>query len=62
MKTNKAIAKRFKVTRNGKIEKKIAGHCHFNAHETGKVGRQKRGKMVTSQTLRKVISVALPNI
>ena len=60
MKTKKAIAKRFKVKKSGKIQKKVVGHCHFNAHESGKVGRQKRGKMVASQRLRKVMAVAMP--
>jgi ribosomal protein L35 len=36
MKTNKAYAKRLKVTKNGKIVARAAGHCHFNAREGAK--------------------------
>lgn len=42
MKTNKTIAKRFKVTRTGKVLKRCAGQDHFNAREPGKVTRMKR--------------------
>lgn len=42
MKTNKAIAKRFKVTKTGKILKRVAGQDHFNSRENGKVTRNKR--------------------
>jgi len=41
-KTIKAITKRFKVTKNGKILKRKAGQNHLNAKETGKTTRQKR--------------------
>ena len=42
MKTNKAIAKRFKVTKTGKVLKRCAGQDHFNSRESGKVVRNKR--------------------
>jgi large subunit ribosomal protein L35 len=42
MKTNKAIAKRFKVTKTGKVIKRCAGQDHFNSRESGKVTRNKR--------------------
>jgi len=42
MKTNKAIAKRFKITPRGKVLKRVAGQDHFNAREPGKVTRTKR--------------------
>ncbi len=42
MKTHNAIAKRFKVTKKGKILKRVAGQDHFNARESGKVTRAKR--------------------
>ncbi|OGH94090.1 MAG: hypothetical protein A2538_02180 [Candidatus Magasanikbacteria bacterium RIFOXYD2_FULL_41_14] len=59
MKTNQAIAKRYKVKKSGKIQKKAAGQGHFNAREDGKTGRQKRGGVVVSQTLRKVMAAAM---
>ena len=42
MKTNKAIAKRFKITAGGKVLKRTAGQNHFNSREPGKVTRNKR--------------------
>lgn len=41
-KTYKALAKRVKVTKNGKILKRKAGQDHFNTRESGKVTRNKR--------------------
>lgn len=43
MKTRKALAKRFKVTKNGKVLRKISGQNHYRAKKTGKQIRQKRG-------------------
>jgi ribosomal protein L35 len=42
MKTHKAISKRFKITRTGKVLKRVAGQDHFNSREPGKVTRNKR--------------------
>ncbi len=42
MLNHKAIAKRFKVTKNGKVLKRAAGQDHFNSREPGKVTRNKR--------------------
>mgnify|MGYP001568108699 CR=1 FL=1 len=41
-KTYKALAKRVKVTKNGKVLKRKAGQDHFNTRESGKVTRNKR--------------------
>lgn len=41
IKTRKAVAKRFKVTKKKKVVKRGCGQDHFNARESGK---QKRGK------------------
>ncbi|MDO8499385.1 MAG: 50S ribosomal protein L35 [bacterium] len=59
LKTNQAIAKRFKVTKNGKIIKRTAGQGHFNARENGKTGRNKKSDVVVSQTNRKVMATFL---
>ncbi|KKR34401.1 MAG: 50S ribosomal protein L35 [Candidatus Magasanikbacteria bacterium GW2011_GWA2_40_10] len=61
LKTHKATAKRYKLTKNGKIMKRAAGQNHFNARENGKTGRNKKSDVVTSQTLRRVMQVNLPN-
>ena len=61
LKTPKATAKRYKVTKNGKIMKRTAGQNHFNARENGNTGRNKKSDVVTSQTLRHVMAINLPN-
>ena len=56
MKTNKSMVKRFKITKNKKIIKRTAGQAHFNAKERGNVRRNKRSNVVTSKTMRKIIT------
>lgn len=41
-KTRKAIAKRFKLTKKGKVISRAAHQDHFNARESGNVTRRKR--------------------
>ena len=41
IKTRKAVAKRFKVTKTKKVMKRSTGQDHFNARESG---NQKRAK------------------
>ena len=49
-KTIKAIKKRFKVTKSGKVKKMKSGQNHFNMAESGKVKRNKRrGKGITNK-------------
>ena len=60
MKTNQSIAKRFKVTKRGKILKRVAGQAHFNSRENGKVGRNKKSDLVASQTLKRVMAISMP--
>ncbi len=61
LKTNQAIAKRFKRTKTGKIIKRTAGQNHFNTRETGKVGRNKKSDVVMSDTVNRVMRIAMPN-
>ena len=42
MKTRKSIKKRFKITKTGKILRRIIGQDHYLAKKTGKKRRQKR--------------------
>lgn len=42
LKTPKAIAKRFKITKRGKILIRKGGQDHFNSRESGNVTRGKR--------------------
>lgn len=41
-KTYKALSKRMKTTKNGKVVKRKAGQDHFNTRESSKVTRNKR--------------------
>lgn len=59
LKTNQSIAKRFKVTKKGKIIKRTAGQAHFNARETGKVGRNKRSDAIMDKSNKKVMETFL---
>lgn len=61
LKTHKATAKRFKITKTGKIEKRTSGQNHFNARESGNTGRNKRSDFIMSKRLNKVMRIALPN-
>ena len=42
IKTNKSYAKRFKVTRTGKILSRKAGQNHFNAKERSRTSMNKK--------------------
>lgn len=59
MKTNKAIAKRFKVTKKGKVLKRTAGQDHFNSREPGKVTRMKRRDRQLSESFTKTVKKLL---
>ena len=60
LKTHKAIAKRFKVTKNGKVKKRVAGQGHFNARETGKTRRSKRLDATLSTSMVKHVTQRVP--
>ena len=42
IKTKKAISKRFKITKKGKMIARSANQDHFNSRESGNKTRQKR--------------------
>jgi len=56
LKTKKAVSKRFKITKTGKVKKRTCGQGHFNARETGKVKRNKRSDTIASKTLKKLVA------
>ncbi|MFH1187889.1 MAG: 50S ribosomal protein L35 [bacterium] len=60
LKTHKATAKRFKITKNKKVKKKTGGQGHFNSRETGNTTRNKRRETDMSKTHTKTIKKALP--
>jgi large subunit ribosomal protein L35 len=55
MKVHNAIAKRFKITKTGKVLKQTAGKDHFNSRESGKVTRMKRRDRQMSEAFAKNI-------
>lgn len=55
-KTHKAISKRFRVTKTGKVIKRTAGQGHYNSRETGKVGRNKRNDATLSVAMVKHVT------
>jgi len=55
IKTHKATAKRFKVTKTEKVKQRKAGQGHFNARETGNTKRNKRSDIDTSPSFTKTI-------
>lgn len=60
LKTHKAVAKRFTITKGEKIKQRKAGQDHFNARETGKVKRNKRRDINTHQSIKKNIMASIP--
>jgi large subunit ribosomal protein L35 len=61
LKTFKALAKRVKITKNGKVLKRKAGQDHFNSKESGKVRRNKRRDITMPKEVIKTIGLLLPN-
>jgi len=61
MKTHNALAKRFKVTKKGKVLKRTAGQDHFNSRESGKVTRNKRRDRKMSESFTKTIKQLTQN-
>jgi large subunit ribosomal protein L35 len=60
LKTHKATAKRFKITKNKKVKKKTGGQDHFNARESGKTTRNKRKQTDMAKSHTKTIKRLIP--
>jgi len=60
IKTHKATAKRYTITKNKKIKHRKAGQNHFNAKESGKIKRNKRKDIDAHKTLTKTIKALMP--
>jgi large subunit ribosomal protein L35 len=55
-KTVKAIAKRFRITKTGKVKKVASGQNHYNSRESGKVKRNKRmDRSITNKKQQRLI-------
>ncbi|MFA6428233.1 MAG: bL35 family ribosomal protein [Candidatus Buchananbacteria bacterium] len=50
LKTRKTIAKRFKVSKNGKLLRRKGGQGHFNARESSNTTRNKRRDEVMAKS------------
>ncbi|PLX21506.1 50S ribosomal protein L35 [Candidatus Parcubacteria bacterium] len=59
MKTHKATAKRFKITKTEKIKQRKAGQDHFNARESGNTKRKKRRDIDSSKSFTKTIKTLI---
>ena len=55
IKTKKAIVKRFKITKKGKIIARTANQDHFNSRESGNKTRQKRQDKKITTGVKKAI-------
>lgn len=60
LKTNKALAKRIKISKRKKVLRRATGQNHFNSKETGKVGRAKKSDARLFKTDEKNVLKALP--
>ena len=60
MKTHKAIVKRVKLTKTGKLMKRKGGQGHFNSREGGKVTRAKRRDFALGNTYAKNFKQLIP--
>lgn len=57
LKTNKALSKRLKITKNKKALIRRGRQDHFNAKETGKATRRKRGMKGVVKPLERMMEV-----
>lgn len=60
IKTKKAVAKRFRITKNKKVIKRTGGQDHFNARESGKTKRNKRRDSQIAKSDQKNIRKMIP--
>jgi len=58
-KTRKAISKRFKITKSGKVLRRMAGQMHYRAKNTGKKRRELRRLKEASKEMAKKIKKSL---
>lgn len=60
LKTHKAVAKRLKLTKGGKLMKRHAGQDHFNSRDAGKITRKKRRDKSVSASYEKNLKKLMP--
>ena len=59
MKTRKALKKRFKITKKGKILRRVTGQDHYRAKKSGKKKRKIRKWVPLSKPLAKKVKRSL---
>jgi len=59
LKTRKALVKRFRITRTGKVMRRPIGQDHYLSKQTGKARRHKRGWVELAQCEAKRIKRSL---
>ena len=60
IKTHKATAKRFVITKTDKVKQRKAGQDHFNARENGNTKRNKRRDINSEMSFQKTIKALTP--
>lgn len=60
LKTHKTVAKRVKLTKNGKMLKRKGGQDHFNSRDSGKITRKKRRDISVADVYVKNILTLVP--
>ena len=61
-KTKKALTKRFKITKNGKILRRISGQNHYRSKKTGEAKRKGRKWVTLAKSETKTVKRFLHNI
>ena len=60
MKTHKAVAKRVRITKTGKVMKRHGGQDHFNSRDSGNTTRNKRRDQSVAKQYTRNIKTLLP--
>jgi large subunit ribosomal protein L35 len=61
IKTKKALSKKVKITKSGKVLRRKTGQNHYNSKDTGAVGRDKRKDVRLFRADEKNVLAGLPN-
>lgn len=62
LKNHKALTKRIKITKTGKIIRRHAGQSHFNSRDSGSITRKKRRDITFSKVYLPSIKTLIPRI
>jgi len=59
LKTHKALSKRVRISKTGKVIKRHGGQNHFNGRDSGKTTRNKRRDQVVSSAHKKALAAMI---